>query len=78
MTQANELLRATVVLLDDIIADARGCRTDGQGCRELPHAQTSVTDVTGRLQQLEERMDYFSAKWMEHDEEIHRLKRRQA
>jgi uncharacterized protein YjbJ (UPF0337 family) len=35
-------------------------------------------DTNERLEKIEERLDYFADKWMEHDAEIHKIKRRQA
>lgn len=35
-------------------------------------------DSNKRLESIEDRLDYFFAKWAEHDEALHKLKRRQA
>ena len=69
MDETQELLRAIISSLEEMGADLKGLRVEVKEFRG---------DTNERLEKVEERLDYLAAKWMEHDEEIHKLKRKQA
>lgn len=69
MDETQELLRAVISRLEEMGAELKGLRTEVKEFR---------ADTNERLEKVEERLDYLAAKWMEHDEEIHKLKRKQA
>jgi predicted nuclease with TOPRIM domain len=76
MDETKELLRAIMGRLEEMNAELKGLRGE---VKELQHEVSSFHgDTNERLEKIEERMDYLAAKWMEHDEEIHKIKRRQA
>lgn len=63
--------------------EVTGLRSEATGLRsEVTDLRSEVKEFRGdtnvRLEKIEERLDYLAAKWMEHDEEIHRIRRRQA
>lgn len=56
--------------------EMEGLRGEMEGLRgELAALRA---DSNKRLESIEDRLDYFFAKWAEHDEALHKLKRRQA
>lgn len=69
MDETQELLRAIISRLEEMGAELKGLRAEVKEFRG---------DTNERLEKVEERLDYLAAKWMEHDEEIHKLKRKQA
>lgn len=69
MDETQELLRAVISRLEEMGAELKGLRAEVKEFR---------ADTNERLEKVEERLDYLAAKWMEHDEEIHKLKRKQA
>jgi hypothetical protein len=69
MDETQELLKAVISRLEEMSAELKGLRIEVKEFR---------TDTNERLEKVEERLDYLAAKWMEHDEEIHKLKRKQA
>lgn len=57
-----------------------GVKTDLSGVKTVrwfPH-ETHSGRLEARLEKVEERLDNLALKWLEQDEEIHKLKRRQA
>lgn len=69
LDETRELLRAVISRLEEMGAELKGLRSEVKEFR---------ADTNERLEKVEERLDYLAAKWMEHDEEIHKLKRKQA
>lgn len=82
MDETQELLRVILGRLEEMSADLKGLRVKVDGLElKVDGLQGEVkefrTDTNERLEKIEERMDYLFAKWGEHDEEIHKIKRRQ-
>jgi chromosome segregation ATPase len=70
--ETTELLKAVLFRLEELSA-----KIDGMDKR-LGGVENHMEETNRRLSMIEQRLDYYRDKWMEHDEEIWVLKRRQA
>lgn len=83
MDETRDLLRAIMGRLEEMGAEQKGMRAEIKELRgEVNELRAEVrelrADTNERLEKVEERLDWLAAKWMEHDAEIHKLKKKQA
>lgn len=69
MDETTEMLRAVLGRLEELNAKMTGIEKTLSDFR---------SEVNERLEDIEQRLDYYGDKWQEHDQEIWRLKRKQA
>lgn len=79
MDQAETLLHAVIERLGALQADVSGVKElllEAPACSE--DSRILWRDAHERLDQIEERLDYLGAKWVEHDMLIRRIRLRRA
>ncbi|HLN60920.1 MAG TPA: hypothetical protein VK464_05155 [Symbiobacteriaceae bacterium] len=87
MDEVHEILKAIMARLEAADAERAGFRREVMEKfdavdSELKGLRAEVAEFRAgtheRLEKIEEHLDYLKLKWMEHDEEILKIKRRQA